>query len=295
MRHFIARILFLLFCVKIKHESQRTDSVLSIYGHDISRVNFEKLIMWLLNRGYHFINHYELYDYLRGKMSSGEKYVWLSFDDGWKSNYENVYPILRKYKIPATIFVATKGIEDGYFWFNKAFDNRKSSYYDEIQELWDMPNEQRVEIIQTLAVRSNVRRTMTQQELREMTDSGLVFWGNHTDDHVMSDHCSREELKQEILICQRKMQGWTGQDCNFIYSYPNGNRDDRSEQLIKDEGFRMAATTEMQRISPDTNCYRIPRMEFKDVSIEENILHIYGIWTPFFNEIKRMLGMKNLK
>ena len=295
MREIIAKILYLFYYFKVHQESKRTDSVLSIYGHDISRKNFEELVKWLLKRNYKFITPYELQDYLCGKLPCNKKYVWMSFDDGWRSNYENVFPVLKKYAVPATIFVATKGIEDGYFWFDKAFENRDSQYYDEIQELWEMQNSKRVEIISKLPYEMTVRKTMIPAELKEMTESGLVYWGNHTDDHVMSDNCTDEELATEIMICQEKMKRWTGVDCNFIYSYPNGNIDDRSEKTIKNLGFKMATTTELNRICPDTDIFRIPRMEFKDVSLTENILHIYGIWTPFFNRIKQMLGIKNKK
>lgn len=295
MRDIIAKILYLLYYFKVLQESKKMDSVLSIYGHDISKKNFEDLVNWLQKRNYEFITQYELQDYLNGKLPCNKKYVWMSFDDGWKSNYDNVFPVLKKYAVPATIFVATKGIEDGYFWFNKAFCNRKSIYYTEIQELWEMPNSKRVGIISKLPYERTVRKTMIPDELKEMTESGLVYWGNHTDDHVMSDNCTDEELATEIKICQEKMREWTGQDCNFIYSYPNGNIDDISEKIIKKLGFQMATTTEQDRIYPDTDIFRIPRMEFKDVSLTENILHIYGIWTPFFNKVKKLFGIKNKK
>ena len=285
----------MLYYFKVLQESKKMDSVLSIYGHDISKKNFEDLVNWLQKRNYEFITQYELQDYLNGKLPCNKKYVWMSFDDGWKSNYDNVFPVLKKYAVPATIFVATKGIEDGYFWFNKAFCNRKSIYYTEIQELWEMPNSKRVGIISKLPYERTVRKTMIPDELKEMTESGLVYWGNHTDDHVMSDNCTDEELATEIKICQEKMREWTGQDCNFIYSYPNGNIDDISEKIIKKLGFQMATTTEQDRIYPDTDIFRIPRMEFKDVSLTENILHIYGIWTPFFNKVKKLFGIKNKK
>lgn len=295
MREIIAKILYLLYYFKVLQESKEMGSVLSIYGHDISKKNFEDLINWLQKRNYKFITPYELRDYLNGKLPCNKKYVWMSFDDGWKSNYDNVFPVLKKYAVPATIFIATKGIEDGYFWFNKAYCNRQSIYYTEIQELWEMPNSKRVEIISKLPYESTVRKTMIPAELKEMTESGLVYWGNHTDDHVMSDNCTDGELAKEIKICQEKMKEWTGQDCNFIYSYPNGNIDDLSEKIIKKLEFQMATTTEQDRIYPDTDKFRIPRMEFKDVSLTENILHIYGIWTPFFNRIKKVFGIKNKK
>lgn len=295
MRKVIAYILYFLYLPKIKQESRKSDSVLTIYGHDISRQAFEGLIKWLLKRDYVFINQIELYDYLHGKVSIGKKLVWLSFDDGWKSNYDNVFPILKKYNIPATIFVATKGIEDGYFWFNVAKENRKSPYYNEIQELWEMSNEKRVAIISKLERKTKHRVTMTHKELREMSESGLVYWGNHTDDHVMSDNCTIDELHNEILSCQKKMNLWTGVDCNFIYSYPNGNIDAKSENLIKNIGLKMAATTEMSRTYPTTNCFNIPRTEFKEACVAENILQIYNIWTPFFNKIKKVFRIVNKK
>ena len=128
-----------------------------------------------------------------------------------------------------------------------------------------------------------------------MTESGLVSWGNHTDDHVMSDNCTIEELKEEISLCQNKMNQWTGVDCNFIYSYPNGNIDTKSEGLIKEIGFKMAATTEMARTYPNTSCFNIPRTEFKEACVKENILQIYNIWTPFFDGVKKVLGITNKK
>lgn len=295
MRKVIAFILYLLYLPKIRRESRRTDSVLTIYGHDISRQAFEGLIEWLLKRDYVFINQYELLDYLNGKPNEGKKMVWMSFDDGWKSNYDNVFPVLKKYNIPATIFVATKGIEDGCFWFSVAMENREAPYYKEIQELWEMPNSNRVAIIQKLERKSKERKTMTTAELKEMTESGLVSWGNHTDDHVMSDNCTIEELKEEISLCQNKMNQWTGVDCNFIYSYPNGNIDTKSEGLIKEIGFKMAATTEMARTYPNTSCFNIPRTEFKEACVKENILQIYNIWTPFFDRIKMVLRIENTK
>lgn len=295
MRKIIALILYWVYLPKIKRESSRTDSVLCIYGHDISSNSFENMIKWLLKKKYYFITQFELLDYINGNLAEEKKYVWLSFDDGCKSNYDNIFPILKKYNIPATIFIATKGIEDGYFWFNKARENRNSSYFKNIQELWEMPNRERIAIIEKLQKKEGSRLTMTPDELKEMIASGLICLENHTNDHVMTNNCTKEELTNEIELCQKKIKKWTDFDCNFIFSFPNGNSDTKSEQLIKEMGFQMATTTKMDRTFPNTNPFSIPRTEFKEASTKENILHIYNFWTPFFDKYKKILKIKNNK
>ena len=147
MRRFIAIILYVFFLPRIKKESKRKDSILAIYGHDQKRDPFEQLVAWLVKNGYRFITPEELFQFVSGKKALDEKLVWLSFDDGWESNYDNVFPVLKKYNIPATIFVATKGIADGYYWFTRAFQNRESSLYNEVGDLWMMSNQERVKII----------------------------------------------------------------------------------------------------------------------------------------------------
>ena len=268
---------------------------MAIYGHDQEREPFEQLVAWLLKKEYRFITPEELFLYVSGRKILDEKLVWLSFDDGWKSNYNNVYPVLKKYNIPATIFVATKGITDGYYWFTRVFQNRESNLYNEVGDLWTMSNQDRVRIIEQLPPYHGERSTMNVDEIKEMTDSGLVWWGNHTHDHVMSDHCTVEELMGEISTCNLVMKEITGKECNFIYSYPNGNYDERTVGILKQTGFAMAATTHIGRVTCPSDAFMIPRNEFKNGCLQENILQCLGLWTSFFNGVKKTLGIKHKK
>jgi sugar transferase (PEP-CTERM/EpsH1 system associated) len=62
---------------------------------------------------------------LRGEKALPDRAVLVTFDDGYRDNYLYAYPILKKYGIPATIFVATQHIDTGlpfwWDWFSEGF------------------------------------------------------------------------------------------------------------------------------------------------------------------------------
>lgn len=81
---------------------------------------FEKQ-MDLLNMHYQVISLKELLVlWKEGGIDNDKRYCIVTFDDGWLDNYLNAYPILMKYNIPATIFLATSLIgTNNWFWPEK--------------------------------------------------------------------------------------------------------------------------------------------------------------------------------
>lgn len=66
---------------------------------------FEKQIQTLLDDSYTPIFIDELADYLSGKMKLPTKPIILTFDDGYADFYTDVFPLLAKYQVKATIYV----------------------------------------------------------------------------------------------------------------------------------------------------------------------------------------------
>lgn len=71
----------------------------------ISPEKFKEQLQYLKDNNYTPITLDELYDYLRNNKEIPEKPVVITFDDGYKGNYEYAYPILKEFKFPATVFV----------------------------------------------------------------------------------------------------------------------------------------------------------------------------------------------
>jgi peptidoglycan/xylan/chitin deacetylase (PgdA/CDA1 family) len=72
---------------------------------DILPTTFEAQIATLKNHGYTFITMRHLGEALKGTYTMPKKPIILTFDDGYKDFYTDVFPILKKYDVPATAYV----------------------------------------------------------------------------------------------------------------------------------------------------------------------------------------------
>ena len=69
--------------------------------------------------------------------------AWITFDDGWRDNIDNVIPTLTELDIPATFFISTYAVEkSGYFWWTAVNRHRKKlppEYRNNTSEIWHQP------------------------------------------------------------------------------------------------------------------------------------------------------------
>lgn len=71
--------------------------------YTVTPENFAKQIQWLIDNGYHFISVDTLLNYRKAKTPLPPKAVLITFDDGYKSVYDNAFPILKRHHIPTVI------------------------------------------------------------------------------------------------------------------------------------------------------------------------------------------------
>src|SRR4051812_40576414 len=87
---------------------------------------FEEVILFLKSR-YKMISIQSLHEYMSGSVEAGNL-CHITVDDGDNTFYENIYPVLKKHKVPASLFVSPKICEGKCnFWFQEisGYDQRK--------------------------------------------------------------------------------------------------------------------------------------------------------------------------
>jgi peptidoglycan/xylan/chitin deacetylase (PgdA/CDA1 family) len=200
--------------------------------------------------------------------------VAITFDDGYRDNFENAFPILRRHGLPATVFLtsATVGSKE-LLWHDRLLDAfretkvasldvdgetlplrtpalRRAAVYACLRGLRRMDPRRRDEEVARLAAALAVAEPderrwskLTWEEVREMAGGGISF-GAHTANHPILTRIPREEAVREILDSRDAIARGLGRPVS-LFAYPNGGRADFDEgvkQAVRDAGFRCAVT-----------------------------------------------------
>lgn len=123
--------------ILLYHEFTEQEPLPSQYGVITTPQRFETDIQYLLAEGYTFISLTDLYAFHQGNRALPKKTVILTFDDGYESNYTLIYPILKKYEIPATIFVVVSAMGNpGKLTWEQMLEMEQSGLVDIQSHSW---------------------------------------------------------------------------------------------------------------------------------------------------------------
>ncbi|MDY6084250.1 MAG: polysaccharide deacetylase family protein [Dialister sp.] len=76
----------------------------------MTEANFRLQMQYLKDHGYHPITMQELYDYVTKGAALPERPVCITFDDGYQDSYTVVYPIMKEFGYPWTLFLITDDV-----------------------------------------------------------------------------------------------------------------------------------------------------------------------------------------
>jgi peptidoglycan/xylan/chitin deacetylase (PgdA/CDA1 family) len=256
----------------------------------LSPQSFEKQMEYFY-RNYEILPLDRLVQYIQQGKPLREKAVVITFDDGYKDNYLYAYPILKKYHIPATIFLTTGHIGSSkLFWFDEVsyviqltplnqleFDELGSyplrtetdkfhASHIIIKRLKKLPEERKRGLIKKLinTCRVDIPANLGKElflswgEIGEMHNDGVAF-GAHSVNHPILTNLPLEEAKREILRSKKDIEENLGQSVT-AFSYPNGNFNSEIVKFIKD-GFTCAVASGISKlITLKDNPYELDRI-----------------------------------
>lgn len=149
-----------------------------------------------------------------GETNRAARGVVITFDDAFENFYDNAYPILASFQVPATVFVPSGLI---------AKTNE-----------WDVSNGQ-----------LPTRNLMTEDQLLSLKNGGLVDFGSHSVTHVSMRSLPIDEMKAQAVDSKRALEKLLGCPVT-MFSYPYGILDDFSEdttRVLSAAGYEIAVTT----------------------------------------------------
>ena len=232
--------------------------------------------MSYLARHYKVVGMDELSRHLESGDST-EAVVGITFDDGYLDNYECALPILKRYNLPATIFLTTGHIDSGeLLWFEQlaeAVRGTSREYIDlEIdipRRFWMRTERERldanagvfrllrvmsdgdrrtwlVEVLDQLDAKSCARksRMLSWDQVRSMKTSRIDF-GGHTVTHPFLSKLTGERAAWEVAECKRRIEEELQSPVGF-FAYPNGREEDftaSSKEILRRAGYHAAVTT----------------------------------------------------
>ena len=244
-----------------------------------------------------------------------EPSVIITFDDGYYDNYKYAFPILKKYQVPATIFITSGGVDtDKEFWWDRLetvlFENknlrelieldilnqrhvfdvsddtkRLHSFYTLHHMLFSLHPNERDMILDRwyefygLKVNPN-NRTMTSPELVELYQSKLVTLGAHTIHHPALKLISEEEQLYEIKSSKLFLENLLDTDIN-LFAYPFGHKesfDQVAEHIVQNLGFIYSVSTNRAQFHSNTNPYSIPRFGIENWSEDKFKQQMKLVW-----------------
>jgi len=211
--------------------------------HSINNLaNFENQLKYIKNN-YSVISILDLRLFFENNQKLPNKPLLITFDDGDLSVYENAFPLLRKYNLPAILFVITELIDSkkSFWWDEIEYYLGKTKGNKKVWEVKEWPNKEREEFMEKLRKNSHKPllkyEQLTTPQLREMHSADICI-ANHSHTHPMFNQCTVNELENEIAESTTilKTKGFTSD----VFAYPNGNFSIGSERRLQEFDTKLA-------------------------------------------------------
>jgi len=231
-----------------------------IDGSNISPQRFKEHMEILKKYGYNTITDYDLYDYLQQNKPLPTNPILITFDDGYQSNYQYAYPILKELNMKATIHLITsRVIEENNLYPNETI---KMSW-EEVQASQDVFSFQGHTHDAHFKEKNIIGKSKGVITGR-MKLNGKLETKEEYENRVL------EDLKTSKTMIEEKLGTKV-----IAFAYPFGDYSKDTIELVKKAGHKMAYTIEQGNVTKKDNLFELKRITgHGDLTAEELIATI---------------------
>jgi peptidoglycan/xylan/chitin deacetylase (PgdA/CDA1 family) len=251
---------------------------------------FERQIAFL-KRHYHMLPMSEALKYLLGEIQINNNIkkpiVVITVDDGFADNYSLMFPVIKKYNVPVTVFISTDFIDTGrppwptqileILEHTKAFyteypvqmplgkKHEKDGAAQIIKDLFKrFKPEERFKKLEELRNHLKVGMNyssapLTWDQIREMRKSSVEF-GTHTVYHSSLPFTDQAAMIAELNESKMRLEKALNEQCN-LFSYPDGDWNENCKLYVQKEGYQAAVTQDKGKNSVNCDPYSLKRIE----------------------------------
>jgi glycosyltransferase involved in cell wall biosynthesis/peptidoglycan/xylan/chitin deacetylase (PgdA/CDA1 family) len=194
----------------------------------------------------------------------------LTFDDGYRDFGEIAWPILRRHRLPATLFVATgyAGGQGRQFWWDRLYDavmhpadsrgdrlcdtpGSRDRVLERLQtRIKSLPHDVAMRVVDEVCAEAEHSRsaadaprpTLDWDELRALANDGVAV-AAHTRSHPLLTRVALDEAREEIAGSLRDVEREIGRHVP-AFAYPGGGHDPALADVLRAEGVQLAFTTD---------------------------------------------------
>src|SRR4029079_8685262 len=198
-------------------------------GTEITPAAFEAQMKELKDKGITVIPMQDFLAWKRGEKNIPPRSAVVTFDDGWKSQYEVAWPIMKKYGYPMTLFIYTEGVRGGSLGGGEAIT-------------WEQLSEMRDAGVDIQA------HSATHQDLREGHAVTVVEPGKKRTRKKLTGAEYEQWLHNEIVGCKELLEQRLAIKVN-CFSVPFGNYNEHVKEIARNSGYEAMFTVYGQPIT----------------------------------------------
>ena len=228
---------------------------------EITPAFLEELILKYRSEGFAFLDIDSL---IHSKSLFPKKRVNVSFDDGFYDVYQYAYPILKKYRIPFTLYLSTdfpEGKAD-IWWIQMEATQSVGAFEAMMKQVYESKEPMASTMHELTGTRPDLELcrslSLSWEEIREMIESGLCTIGSHTVTHPGLSRIKEDACLYELKESRRVIKEKLGMDAVHL-SYPHSMENAAVREMVSKAGYVSATLGYGGSIRKGDDVFRLHR------------------------------------